>query len=37
MRKLDGDTSLNVADIVKNENLKETHLQGVLESLTFWY
>ncbi len=37
MRKLDGGTSLNAADIVKNKNLKETHLQDIFEWLTFWY
>ena len=32
MRKLDGTTSINIADIVKNKNLKETHLHDILEA-----
>jgi len=32
MRKLDGTISLNIADIVRNENLKETHLHDILEA-----
>ncbi|MEE9604343.1 MAG: sigma-54-dependent Fis family transcriptional regulator [Candidatus Scalindua sp.] len=32
MRKLDGTTSLNIADIVRNKNLKETHLHDILEA-----
>ncbi|MFQ5786737.1 MAG: hypothetical protein ACE5H1_02025 [Thermodesulfobacteriota bacterium] len=32
MLKLDGTTSLNIADIVRNKNLKETHLHDILEA-----
>ncbi len=32
MRNLDGTTSLNIADIVRNKNLKETHLHDILEA-----
>jgi len=32
MRKLDGTTSLNIKDIVRNKNLKETHLHDILEA-----
>ena len=32
MRKLDGTTSLDVEEIVRNENLKETHLHDILEA-----
>ncbi len=32
MRKLDGTTSLNVTDVVRNKNLKENHLHDILEA-----
>lgn len=32
MRNLDGTTSLNIADIVRNKSLKETHLHDILEA-----
>ena len=32
MRKLDGTTTLNVDDIVRNKNLKEDHLHDILEA-----
>ena len=32
MRKLDGTTTLNVDDIVRNKNLKETHIHDILEA-----
>ena len=32
MRKLDGTTSLNIDDIVRNKNLKEAHLHDILEA-----
>jgi len=32
MRKLDGTTTLNIDDIVRNKNLKETHIHDILEA-----
>ncbi len=29
MRKLDGTTSLNIDDVVKNKNLRENHLHDI--------
>ena len=32
MRKLNGTTNLNIADVVRNKNLRETHLHDILEA-----
>jgi len=32
MSKLDGATSLNIEDVVRNKNLKEIHLHDILEA-----